>query len=174
VNRADQVTITSDVAVFLIDNPALVPVLVLLIAAVSFLAGYLILRAHRQWALWTLAVLSIVPVVALTLVPTPRRMDEVPFCTLDLTLPTLTSVEMVANVALLFPVVFFTALATRRPALILGAGIGLSAAIEICQALVPALGRACDSGGWVMNSVGAIFAALLASATIALAERARV
>ncbi|MBP2326848.1 putative membrane protein [Kibdelosporangium banguiense] len=53
------------IAVFMIGNPLLVPVLVLLTAIVCTGAGYLLLRAGRQRTLWTLTALSVVPVVAL-------------------------------------------------------------------------------------------------------------
>ncbi|RSM85292.1 VanZ family protein [Kibdelosporangium aridum] len=161
------------IAVFLIENPLLVPVLMLLMAIVCTGIGYLLLKARRQWILWTLTALSVVPVVALTLVPTrTRRMDDIPFCTPDFHLPTLASVEMVANVGLLFPLVYFSALLTRRPLLMLAAGVALSAGIETLQALVRSLGRACTTGDWAMNSAGATCAALLAGCTIALADRA--
>jgi glycopeptide antibiotics resistance protein len=161
------------IAAFLIENPLLVPVLVLLTASVCTGIGYLLLKGRRQRTLWTLTALSVVPVVALTLVPTPtRRMDDIPLCTPDFAVPTLTSVEMVANVALLFPLVYFAALATRRPLLMLAAGVALSAGIETLQALVRSLGRACTGNDWAMNSAGAAGAALLAGCTIALANRA--
>jgi membrane-associated HD superfamily phosphohydrolase len=162
------------IAALLIDNPALMPVLVLLTAVICVAAGYLILRVrrYRQRILWALAALSVVPIAALALVPIPtRRMDDIALCTSEFDMPTLTSVEMVANSALLFPLVFFTALATRRPLLICAAGIELSAAIEIVQALVRSLGRVCDLNDWAMNSIGVVAAALLAGATIALAAR---
>ncbi|WP_406633223.1 VanZ family protein [Amycolatopsis sp. WGS_07] len=159
---------------FLLDNSALVPVVLLLIAVVCVGAGYLLLRIrsskHRHLILWTLVMLSVVPVVVLTLVPTSSRVDYIA-CAVQFSVPTLTSVESLANVALFFPPVFFAALVTRRPLLMLAAGAGLSAGIEAVQALVPAIGRACDTNDWEMNTVGAILAALLASGTIMLANR---
>ena len=80
-------------------------------------------------------------------------------------LPTLGSVELLANVALFFPPVFFATPATRRPLLMLAAGAGLSAAIEAAQAVLPVIGRACDTNDWAMNTTGMILAVLLASAT---------
>ncbi|MGW4393717.1 VanZ family protein [Amycolatopsis nivea] len=159
---------------FLLDNSALVPVALLLIAVACAGVGYSLLRVrrikHRNLILWTLALLSVLPVVALTLVPAPSRVDHV-VCAVQFSLPTLTSVEPLANLALFFPPVFFAVLATRRPWLILAAGAGLSAAIEGLQALVPAIGRACDTNDWAMNTVGAILAVLLARGTIALVDR---
>ncbi|WP_329057899.1 VanZ family protein [Amycolatopsis sp. NBC_01480] len=158
---------------FLLDNSALVPVVLLLIAVVCLSAGYLILRTrqHGHRILRVLVVLSVLPVVALTLVPASSPADYVA-CVVQFSVPTVTRVELLANVALFFPPVFFATLATRRPLLMLVAGAGISAAIEAVQALVPAIGRACDTNDWAMNTIGTILAVLLASATIALTNRA--
>jgi VanZ family protein len=156
----------------LMDNKALVPVALLLIVAACVGVGYLALRASRYGnrILWVLAGLSSLLVIALTLVPAGRRMDEV-MCTLQFAAPTLGRVELLANVALLFPLVFFAALATRRPLLTLAAGALLSAAIEAAQAVVPAIGRACDTNDWAMNTIGAVVAVLAASVTTRLLTR---
>jgi glycopeptide antibiotics resistance protein len=108
--------------------------------------------------------------VALTLVPTGVRMDEV-VCTVQFYLPTLGRLEMLANVALFVPPVYFAALATRRPVLIALAGVALSAVIEAVQALVSEIGRACDTNDWAMNTGGVVLGVFLASATIALTNR---
>jgi hypothetical protein len=118
-----------------------------------------------------LALLSLVPVVALTRVPAPGRAYEV--CAVQFSVPTLGTVELWANVAVFFPPVFFATLATRRPLLMLAAGAVLSAVLEAVQALVPAIGRACDTNDWAMNTTGTVVAVLLAAATIALADRGR-
>lgn len=151
----------------LVDNSALVPVGLLLIGAACAGAGYLARRARR--VLWALAVLSTLPVVALTLVPTSGRAYAV--CAIQFSVPTLGAVESLTNVALLFPAVFFATLATRRPLRMLVAGASLSAAIEAIQAVVPAIGRACDTNDWLMNTAGALLAVLLGRATLAVADR---
>lgn len=157
---------------FLLDHPALVPVAALLVALAGVTVGFLVLRGrHGQRITWVLAGLSVLPVLALTLVPAGVRMDEF-LCTVQFAAPTLGRVELLANVALFFPPVFFATLATRRPLLMPAAGAGLSAAIEATQALVPGIGRACDTNDWLMNTIGAAIGALLAYGTIALANRA--
>jgi hypothetical protein len=117
--------------------------------------------------LWPLVALSALPVVALTLVPAGggRAFQR---CAVQFGLPTLGSVELLANVALLFPLVYFLALATRRPLLALAGGVALSAAIEAVQALIPAINRSCDTNDWAMNSLGVLAAAALAWATLAV------
>jgi glycopeptide antibiotics resistance protein len=144
-----------------------VPVVMLLLATVCVVVGFLVVR--RRPVLWALVGLSTVPVVALTLVPTPGR--SFVFCVVQFDVPSLRTVEPLANLALLFPLLFFAALATRRPLLMLVAGVVLSAAIETFQGLVPALGRACDTNDWAMNSTGVVVSVLLAGATIALTNR---
>jgi hypothetical protein len=160
----------------LLDHSALVPVALLLIAVVCVGIGYLLLRGGRAYApriRWGLVTLSLLPVVVLTLVPTSRRVDEVG-CTVQFSLPTLGTVELLANLALFFPPVFFATLATRRPLPTLAAGAGLSAAIEAFQAVLPGIGRSCDTNDWAMNTTGALFAILLAGATMTLVNRASV
>ncbi|MEU4519943.1 VanZ family protein [Amycolatopsis sp. NPDC024027] len=160
------------ITIFVLEHPALTPVALLLLAVICAGAGYLALRARRfgPRILTALTVLSLLPAVALPLSPTSPRTGHTA-CTVEFSVPTLTSIELVANVALFIPPVFFAALATRRPLFVLAAGSGLSAAIETVQALVPALGRICDTNDWTMNTLGAIVAVLLAVGTIAIANR---
>ncbi|MFK0249037.1 VanZ family protein [Amycolatopsis azurea] len=153
---------------FLLDHSALVPVAILLVALVCAVLG--LLFAGRRRILWALAGVSLVPVFALTLVPTGRTIDEAG-CTVQFSLPTLGAVELLANVALFLPPVCFAALASRRPVTVLVAGSALSVVVETLQALVPAIGRACDTNDWLMNTLGAVLGALLAAGTAWLANR---
>jgi hypothetical protein len=157
----------------LVTHAALVPTALALVVAACVVVGYLLLRARRygQRALWALVVLSVVPVVALTLVPAGGRSFVV--CTIQFSVPTVGAVEALANIAMLIPLVFFATLATRRPLLVLAAGTVLSAAIETAQTAVPAIGRACDTNDWAMNTAGAVIAVLLAGATLRLARSKR-
>ncbi|WP_037309792.1 VanZ family protein [Amycolatopsis orientalis] len=153
---------------FLLDHSALVPVAILLVALVCAALGRVFTRRRR--ILWALAGLSLLPVFALTLVPTVNRIDGI-LCTVQFAMPTLGTVELLANVALFLPPAYFAALATGRPLTTLAAGAGLSAVIETLQALVPAIGRACDTNDWLMNTVGAVLGVLLALGTGRLADR---
>lgn len=141
---------------FLLDHSALVPVAILLVALVCAVLGRLF--ADRRRILWALAGVSLLPVFALTLVPTAHTINEI-LCTVQFSVPTLGAVESLANVALFLPPVCFAALASRRPVTMLAAGSALSAVIETFQALVPAIGRACDTDDWLMNTIGALLAA---------------
>ena len=95
-----------------------------------------------------------VPVVGLTLVPAARPLFREDVCTVQFALPSLGSVELLANVALLVPLALFAALATRRPLVVLAGAVATSAAIEAVQALLPTLQRACATSDWAMNSAG--------------------
>lgn len=159
------------IPIFLLDNPSLTPLAMAVIAVVCVGVGYGLMRASRygQRILWALVGLSLLPVVALTLVPTLGR--SFVFCVVQFSMPTLRAVELLANVALFFPPIFFATLATRKPLPILAAGTLLSAAIEIVQGLIPTIGRSCDTNDWAMNTAGTAVAVLLASATIAFTTR---
>ncbi|WP_410605180.1 VanZ family protein [Amycolatopsis sp. lyj-90] len=153
---------------FLLDHSALVPVAILLVALVCAVLGHLL--AGRPRILWALTGVSLVPVFALTLVPAGRTLDETG-CTVQFSLPTLGAVELLANVALFLPPVYFAALASRRPLTMLAAASALSAVVEAVQALVPAIGRACDTNDWLMNTLGAVLGVLLALGTAWLVKR---
>jgi VanZ family protein len=145
---------------FLVDHSALVPVALALLALGCVAVAFLV-RGRARVA-WGLAVLSVLPVLALTLVPAGGDRAAVAGCVVQFSVPTLGSVELLANVALFLPPACFAALASRRPLWTFAAGVGLSAAVETAQAVVTGIGRACDTGDWVMNTVGAAVGVLLA------------
>ncbi|MGH3876077.1 MAG: VanZ family protein [Actinophytocola sp.] len=155
---------------FLLDNSAMVPVVLLLVAVVCVGVGDVVVRRQAVRMSWALVTVAVLPIVALTLVPTSARVDEV-VCVVQFHAPTLGRVELLANVALFVPPVYFATLATRRPPLILLAGAATSAVIEAIQAVAPAIGRACDTNDWAMNTGGVLLGVLLATATTALTNR---
>ena len=115
--------------------------------------------------------LSLLPLVALTLVPAAAaRVDDVR-CTVQLALPTLGRVELLADVALFLPPAFLATLRSRRPVPVLAVAAAASAAVEALQAVVPALGRACDTNDWAMDVGGAAVGVLLARGVLALSRR---
>ena len=162
------------ITTFLVEHSALVPVFALLVAVLGVGVGFLVLRSRRygRRVAWVLFALSVLPVFALTLVPSGSARDRV-FCTVQFALPTWGTVELLANVALFFPPAFFAAIVTRRPVVVLVLASGGSALIEALQALVPAIGRACDTNDWMMNTLGADIGVLLAFGTTVLADRVR-
>lgn len=154
---------------FLLDHSALVPGALALVALICTVVGYVALRLDRPGGrlLPALAVVAALPVLALTMSPTGRDAST-RGCTVQFAWPGAGSVELLANVALLLPVAVFAALATRRPWAVLVAGVGASAAIEAVQALVPAIGRACDTNDWAMNSLGVLAGVLAARGLLAI------
>src|ERR1044072_9961468 len=98
---------------FLLEHAALVPLAILVVAIACAVLGRF--ACGPPQVLWPLAALALLAVLGLTLVPAPRsRIGEVT-CTLQFSAPTLGSVELLANVALFLPLVFFAALATKKP-----------------------------------------------------------
>jgi glycopeptide antibiotics resistance protein len=74
-------------------------------------------------------------------------------------------------VLLFIPPVVLTGLVFRRPALAALAGSAASALIELGQAVLPAIGRACDTGDWISNTAGAVLGALIGTTALSLARR---
>lgn len=156
------------------ERSTLLPLALLGVAAVCMFAGFISLRLHQPGGAsgWSLVLLAAIPVPVLTLTPIERG-DPEEFCAVQFVMPALDSFESLANIALLFPLVFFATIATRRPFLMLLAGATLSATIEGMQTLIPGNGRSCDTNDWVMNTSGAFAAVILAVATLAIEKRTR-
>ena len=112
------------------------------------------------------------PLALLTLMPQDRELFA--RCEVRWELPTLTGPESLANILLLVVPVLLAGVATRRPLLAVLAGSGLSVVVEAVQAAVPAIGRSCDSGDWINNTIGAVIGGALAglSLTVAIVGRA--
>lgn len=156
------------ISTLLAENPALARVLFLVAVAASTVLGWLLHRSHRPRALVVLATIGLFGTLALTLTPSSGRATV--FCTVQFSVP-FQGVETLANVALMLPLTLFAALRLGRPLPVLAAVSGMSALIELFQALVPILGRACDTNDWFMNTVGAALGALLAVVIIAVEAR---
>lgn len=124
--------------------------------------------ATRPRAAWALAALAAVAVLVTTLYPTGREVELV--CVLGRD-GTLAGPEPLANVALFVPIGLLVGIASRRPALGALAGAVLTVAIELVQALAPALGRSCAVDDAIANAVGAALGAVLAAAALLLARR---
>ncbi|SCX55748.1 VanZ like family protein [Klenkia marina] len=117
-----------------------------------------------------LALLAAVPVVVLTLAPAWPT-DGGVRCAVATGWPDLGAVEPLANVLLFAVPVLVATAAWRRPVVAAVGASVLSAAIELVQAVVPLLGRACDTGDWVANSTGAVLGAVLGWLALTAAGR---
>ncbi|MGY4771385.1 VanZ family protein [Kribbella sp. CWNU-51] len=95
-------------------------------------------------------------VLAATLSPTAHRLGQVGQCGTHLTTTGgLTSLQGLLNVLLFVPAAGMLTLAGGRPGDGIAAGIGMSAAVEAIQALIPQLGRSCQLHDLIANSLGA-------------------
>lgn len=155
------------ISTLLVQYPWFSPVVLALLVFVGPVAGRWL--SWRPRIAWTLCGISLVPLVLLTLVPSGREIVE--RCTVAWALPTFGRVELMANVILFVPPVLLAAIASRRPLVAFLGGVVGSAAVELAQALLPALGRSCDTNDWLTNSIGAAIGALLAGAAIWAARR---
>lgn len=147
---------------FLMEHPWMSPTAVVLLVVLGPILGrWLVSRSRLAW--WLLGA-SLLPVAVTTLVPVDRRLEQ--FCVVQWALPTPSRVELMANVVLFVAPALLLAVATRRPALALLVGTGLSAAIELVQALVPTIGRSCDTTDWTSNTIGVAIGAALGWAAL--------
>ncbi|MDN3241623.1 VanZ family protein [Glycomyces tritici] len=155
------------IAALIAEHPWLSPALLLVLIVLGFLVGPRL--SARPTVAWALAGASVVAVMAAAVVPEDRVLQA--RCEIAWSLPTPERVEPFANLVLFIPIAFLIAVAGKRPLLGLLAGVTFSALIEAVQALLPAIGRSCDTGDWVANSIGAIGGAALAWAVIRLRPR---
>lgn len=153
---------------FLLDHSWMSPAaLVLLVLAGPWVGAW---ATNRTRVAWWLFAISLLPVALTTLIPTSRVTGA--FCTVQWSLPTPGRVELMANVVLFVAPALFLTVATRRPWLALLGGIALSASVELTQALVPAIGRSCDTTDGLSNTIGAAIGAALGWAALRIAARA--
>lgn len=152
---------------FLLEHRWLMPTVLAAVVLVGPVVGsHLVERPRLAWGL---AGVSLLPLVALTLVPVDREVLQ--RCEIAWMFPTPARVELFGNLVLFVAPTLLVALATRRPAVTFVAACALSAAIEGLQALVPAMGRSCDTTDWLSNSIGAAIGTVLAMLALALARR---
>lgn len=127
----------SVISTYLVEHPWLTTVGLLRAVIGGPLLGYWLITRPRLAT--RLGLLSLLPVVALTLVPTRR--DLAVGCAAEWDFPTLGAVELMANVMLFVPPVLLLGIALRRPFVVLFGASATSALIEVVQAFVTALGR---------------------------------
>jgi VanZ family protein len=159
------------ISTVLAEYPWLSRVLLIAVVAACTALGWMLLRPARRsrTVLRALAAVSLVAALALTLSPSSRYGEPV-FCVVDAFWGARLGIEALANIALLIPLALFAGLATRRPLPVLAATTGLSAAIELVQALVPGLGRSCTTSDWMLNSLGALIGTVLCAGMLVLAR----
>ncbi|GAA3079163.1 hypothetical protein JOF29_004967 [Kribbella aluminosa] len=110
-------------------------------------------------------------VIAATLSPTPLRYGPVGMCGTRLEgIGGLTSIQAPLNVLLFVPFTGMLVLSGGRRAEAIAAGIGLSAAIEAIQSLIPSLGRTCQLHDVMTNSLGSVCGVGLAAAVQTVAH----
>ena len=153
---------------FLLGHHWLTPAILIGLVVFGPLAGRW-LFGHPRLARGLLAA-ALVPVAVLTLVPQDQRGGV--GCTLDeWLLPTPDRVELFANVVLFVAPVLLAGVATGRPLAMVATGSALSAVLEGVQALIPAIGRSCDTNDGLCNTIGAGVGGLLAVVAVRLARR---
>lgn len=129
-------------------------------------AGYLTYKAARtRWhrpAIHALWASSGVSVVLLTMWSPGGGVSPASECVINKDVAeSFTQTQGLMNMGMFIPFGLLGVLATRRPALVLPAGILLSATIEVAQATVPFLDRMCDTTDLLSNSAGTVIGVAL-------------
>ncbi|BAJ73001.1 glycopeptide antibiotics resistance protein [Microbacterium testaceum StLB037] len=156
------------ISTILVEISRWVPLLFWAGCAAVAATAWILHRLRLRVALFVLSGLALLAVAGLTLLPDGEPSDG--GCTVQFSVP-LQGIDTLANVAMMLPLALFLGVATRRPVLVIGAVSALSAAVETVQALVPALGRRCDTDDWLMNTVGAAVGGLAALAILWVERR---
>lgn len=157
------------ISTFLAEHAPFVRVGFWIAVALALLIGWALHRRGARTALYVLAALGLLAVLVLTMSPEGFRSGGVS-CTVQFSVP-FQGIETLANIALLMPTTLFLGLALQRPVIALIAASGLSVLLELVQAVTPALGRACDTNDWMMNTIGAVIGALGAAVILGINRR---
>ncbi|MFJ1751678.1 VanZ family protein [Kitasatospora sp. NPDC088134] len=144
-------------------SPGLVPTFL----ALALLLGpaALLLARRRELPRWSLLLLTLALAGELTATLFPSGQGgggPHAICALGTDLDfTLAREEGRLNVLMYVPLGLFAVLALGRPVLVTAALLGLTAATETAQALLPGIGRACDASDLQANSLGALLGVAL-------------
>lgn len=152
---------------FLLDHRWITPMVLLGFVCLGPFVGARLVGHPRLTA--ALLALSILAVAVLTLWPTGRTVASQ--CQLAWMLPTPRRVELFANMVLFVAPAALATIITARPIVALAVVTLLSAAVELTQAFITALGRSCDSSDLINNAIGASIGVLLGIAALRLARR---
>lgn len=162
------------VSAVLQGSPALVPVF-LVLALLLGAAARPLARRHRLplWATVSFGV-ALAGELTATFFPTGNGGSREPACTRGADLAfTLGTTQGQLNLALYVPLALFAVLAFGRPAVVAVSVLALTAVTETVQGLLPAIGRACDTGDLAANALGGLLGVLLGCA-VRLAQRRRI
>lgn len=161
------------ISTVLVELRGLAGVVSLVVCLGSACLGWVLVRrgARGRSALRVLGVLAVLPALGLTLVPSGDP-PALAFCAVDFSWPIPPSSVQAAEIAMLLPAVLLLSLTVHRPWLVLLGGFVLVLLIELAQALVPVLGRSCDTDDIWLNTLGVVFGAA-AAALIGVVRRRR-
>ncbi|WP_269858034.1 VanZ family protein [Streptomyces sp. RPT161] len=138
-------------------NVGLIPVFLILAVILGSLAWWAARR--RTLPVWptVLFAVSLAGEFTATLYPTGRHAGSSHVCSYSKDIAAAFADQQgLMNVAMYIPVALFAVLAFLHPLYVVAACWLLSATTETVQALIPHIGRACDSQDFVTNSTGAV------------------
>lgn len=157
------------ISTFLAEHVLLVRIGFWLALVCAAALTWLLHRLRLRRVLFGFSAVAAVAVLVLTLLPDGAR-DGGVTCTVQFSVP-FQGIDTLANLAMLVPLTLFLGTASGRPVAVLLGAVALSAGIEATQAVLPVLGRRCDTDDWSMNTIGALLGAGIAVVVLALDRR---
>ncbi|MBP2472701.1 hypothetical protein JOF53_001573 [Crossiella equi] len=150
------------IAAFLRDQPAALPVFAVLVL-VAGLVGWLVGRGGRGRG-WAVVLLGVSGALVVATALTPSRGGGGAFGVCRVAVPgpePVLTTSGVLGLALFVPVCLVAVLVFRRVWLTLAAGAVAAVAVEVGHALVPALGKACDTDHLLVHLLGVLVGTVL-------------
>ena len=158
------------ISTFVAENYVLVRIVIAIAVALSIALAVVLARSGvtGRTIAGALSGVALLVVLGLTFAP-----DKYPVAAIGCNLEAQSFYTDYLNVALFYLPVLFAVIATRSPWIVLAFGIGMSAAIEAIQAVLPVLGRRCDLNDWATNSLGTLIGVLVGFVVIVVFARLR-
>jgi glycopeptide antibiotics resistance protein len=147
----------------LISLPWLAFVVLIAVIVLAPVAGMILVTRPRVTGV--LLAVTFIMVAALTLYPESGVQMGIS-CAVEWPYLAPTAVESTANILLFIPVAFLAGLRWRRPVAAMIGASAVSALIELLQAVIPAIGRACDTSDWITNTLGAVLGGILGASVL--------
>lgn len=157
------------ISTFIADHLALVRILLVSAGVVAVLVAAVLARHGRRGrrVAFVIFIISVLAMLGLTLAPDFSSSTASRACNFQ----PFSFWRDVSNIVLFFVPGLYAVVSSHRRVLVAAAIPLASAAIELCQAAIPAIGRRCDIDDWLANSTGGLAGVLVGMLVVLVAQR---